>query len=229
MTTPSVTATIAFLEADDGSFLLMKRSAIVYEGGKWGLVGGAPDPALSLREGLAAKVASELHRNYAPEDFISLGYFHLAHPDLLICAHVYKLAVGERFTPFLHEGHTDFAWVTADQALERDDLMTGLYKVLKGIGAQKAGCLPQGPLGFAAYILCCADGSLYCGFTNDLEKRLAAHNSDKGGAKYTRARRPVELVYSEAFATESEARKREYAMKRLTRAQKLALIEGYSS
>lgn len=73
------------------------------------------------------------------------------------------------------------------------------------------------------YILRCRDGSLYTGWTNDLEKRLAAHNSGVGG-KYTRSRRPVELVYHETFPTKSEAMRREVQLKRLTRAEKLALI-----
>lgn len=81
-------------------------------------------------------------------------------------------------------------------------------------------------MAFYAYILRCADDTLYCGFTNDLDKRLAAHNGEKGGAKYTRTRRPVELAYSESFETENEARKREYAIKKLSRIQKLALISA---
>lgn len=74
------------------------------------------------------------------------------------------------------------------------------------------------------YILKCADGTLYCGWTNDLEKRLTAHNSGKG-AKYTRSRLPVTLVYYEEFETSVEAQKREYRIKKMPRQQKLALIE----
>ena len=73
------------------------------------------------------------------------------------------------------------------------------------------------------YILRCADGSLYTGWTNDLEKRLAAHQSGKGG-KYTRARLPVELVYSERYDTTQTAMRREWEIKQLTREEKLALI-----
>ena len=73
------------------------------------------------------------------------------------------------------------------------------------------------------YILRCADGTLYTGWTNDLDKRVKAHN-DGRGAKYTHARRPVTLVYSEALPTKAEALRREAAVKKLTRAQKLALI-----
>lgn len=73
------------------------------------------------------------------------------------------------------------------------------------------------------YILKCRDGSLYTGWTNDLEKRLKAHNEGKG-AKYTKSRRPVELYYFETFDTKEEAMSREFAIKRLTRAQKEALV-----
>ena len=73
------------------------------------------------------------------------------------------------------------------------------------------------------YLLRCADGSLYCGWTNDLTKRLQAHNAGTG-ATYTRPRRPVELAYYETFATQSEAMRREAEIKRLSRAEKLALI-----
>ena len=77
------------------------------------------------------------------------------------------------------------------------------------------------------YLLECADGSLYCGWTNDLEKRVSAHNAGRG-AKYTRSRRPVRLVYQEAFATKEEAMRREWELKQLTRAQKKRLIEAGS-
>jgi len=74
------------------------------------------------------------------------------------------------------------------------------------------------------YILRCGDGTLYTGWTNDLERRLQAHAAGKGG-KYTRSRLPVELVYTEDFATAREARSREWHIKRLTRDQKLRLID----
>lgn len=74
------------------------------------------------------------------------------------------------------------------------------------------------------YILKCIDETLYCGWTNDLEKRLKAHNSGKG-AKYTRSRLPVTLVYYEEFETAKEAQKREYQIKNLSRKEKLKLIE----
>ena len=73
------------------------------------------------------------------------------------------------------------------------------------------------------YILRCADGSLYTGWTNDLEHRVKMHSQGKGG-KYTRAHLPVELVYSESFATPGEARSREAKIKQLSRSKKLELI-----
>ena len=77
------------------------------------------------------------------------------------------------------------------------------------------------------YLLRCCDGTLYCGWTNCLEKRVAAHNSGKG-AKYTRARRPVALAYFEEYSTRGEAMRREAAIKRLSRAQKEALVEEFN-
>lgn len=74
------------------------------------------------------------------------------------------------------------------------------------------------------YILRCSDDSLYTGSTNDMEKRLYEHNHLKSGAHYTKIRRPVELIYTESFDTMSEARKREYVIKQLSRTQKIALI-----
>lgn len=74
------------------------------------------------------------------------------------------------------------------------------------------------------YLLHCADDTLYCGITNDLNKRIAAHNAGEG-AKYTRARVPVELVYSETHMDRSAASKREMEIKALTRLAKLALIK----
>ena len=75
------------------------------------------------------------------------------------------------------------------------------------------------------YLLRCSDGSLYCGWTNDLQKRLDSHNAGTGG-KYTRTRLPVELVYYEEYATRQEAMSREYHIKRLSRQEKLRLIES---
>ena len=73
------------------------------------------------------------------------------------------------------------------------------------------------------YLLRCADDTLYCGITNDLDKRLAAHNAGTA-AKYTRARGPVQLVYTEPQADRSSASKREMEIKSLSRAEKLELI-----
>ena len=75
------------------------------------------------------------------------------------------------------------------------------------------------------YILRCADGTLYTGSTDDVARRVQVHNSGKG-AKYTRGRTPVEAVYSEECESYSAALKREYAIKQLTKRQKLELIEN---
>jgi putative endonuclease len=77
---------------------------------------------------------------------------------------------------------------------------------------------------FYAYILECADGTLYVGSTNDLEKRLHQHNNAKNGAHYTKIRRPVVLKYKEQCETLGAARSKEAELKRLTRKQKLGLI-----
>ena len=77
------------------------------------------------------------------------------------------------------------------------------------------------------YIVKCADGTLYTGWTNDLAHRMKTHNAGKG-AKYTRSRLPVELVYFEQCETPIDAQKREFRLKKLTRAQKLALIRSQS-
>ena len=73
------------------------------------------------------------------------------------------------------------------------------------------------------YLLECADKTFYCGWTNDLEKRVNTHNMGRG-AKYTKPRRPVVLVYYEAFETKREAMSREAAIKRMTRKEKEALV-----
>ena len=78
------------------------------------------------------------------------------------------------------------------------------------------------------YMLRCRDGSLYTGWTNDLEKRLKAHNSGVA-SKYTRARLPAELVYSEEWESKEAAMSREWHIKRLTREEKLKLIGRASS
>ena len=84
----------------------------------------------------------------------------------------------------------------------------------------------QAPTAYV-YILKCSDGTYYTGWTNNIEKRLAAHNSGRA-AKYTRARIPVELAYLEPAADRLAAQRREYEIKKLKRIQKAALIEQYS-
>jgi len=75
------------------------------------------------------------------------------------------------------------------------------------------------------YLLKCSDGTYYCGWTNDLEKRVAAHNAGTG-AKYTKNRGPVELVYFETFDTKEEAMSREWHIKQLSRKEKEELIKS---
>lgn len=78
------------------------------------------------------------------------------------------------------------------------------------------------------YIVKCSDGTLYTGWTNNLEKRIRDHNAGKG-AKYTKSRCPIELVYYETFTTKEEAMRREYAIKQLERKEKMKLVEGFQS
>jgi putative endonuclease len=78
------------------------------------------------------------------------------------------------------------------------------------------------------YILECADGTLYTGITTDLDRRLAEHNEGRLGARYTRARRPVTLRYSEQFENRSEASKAEAVVKKKSRGEKRALITSGS-
>lgn len=91
----------------------------------------------------------------------------------------------------------------------------GDIQVLEGVMAMETNYM---------YLLECADGSLYCGWTNHLEERVRAHNEGRG-AKYTKSRRPVTLVYYEEFATKQEAMQREWAVKHLDRRKKRELIE----
>ena len=80
-------------------------------------------------------------------------------------------------------------------------------------------------MSWLCYVLRCADETLYCGITNDLDKRIAAHNAGEG-AKYTRGRAPVTLLYCETCADKSTALKREMKIKSLPRTKKLALVEA---
>ena len=77
---------------------------------------------------------------------------------------------------------------------------------------------------YYVYLLRCADVTLYCGYTDDVQKRVKAHNDGKG-AKYTKSRRPVDLVYVEEYSSKSDALKRECAIKQMPRVQKLAMIQ----
>ena len=77
---------------------------------------------------------------------------------------------------------------------------------------------------FYVYILKCGDGTLYCGYTNNVEKRIEAHRSGKG-AKYTKGRLPLELVHTETFAEKGDALRREAEIKKMPKKEKLKLIE----
>ena len=79
-------------------------------------------------------------------------------------------------------------------------------------------------MSFSVYILTCADGTLYTGIAKDVVKRIEEHNTHERGAKYTRARRPVKLVYRKECENRSEAQKEECRIKKLTRLEKLNLI-----
>lgn len=81
-------------------------------------------------------------------------------------------------------------------------------------------------MAFVVYILECIDASLYVGSTNNMQKRLHAHNHLKSGARYTKQRRPVRLVYMKTYRTKRKAMQREYAIKQLTREKKLRLIKA---
>lgn len=78
------------------------------------------------------------------------------------------------------------------------------------------------------YILRCSDNSLYCGQTNNLQRRIKEHNKDDSKSKYTRTRRPVKLVYFEKYKTVNEVLKREFEIKKMTKTKKEILIKkGY--
>ncbi len=91
---------------------------------------------------------------------------------------------------------------------------------------RKNKAVPSGSVLFYVYILECADGTLYCGSTNNLEKRFHQHNHAKSGAHYTKIRRPVTLKWSEVHSTLATARAREAEMKRMTREEKVVVIKG---
>ncbi len=82
---------------------------------------------------------------------------------------------------------------------------------------------------YYVYILRCADKTLYCGYTNDIDRRVKEHNECKIGAHYTKTRRPVQLLYSEIFKTKKEAILREIEIKKMTRERKLEIIRDTNS
>ena len=81
---------------------------------------------------------------------------------------------------------------------------------------------------YYVYVVQCADGTLYTGYTDDVERRIAAHNAGKGGS-YTRAHRPVSLLIAWQFPTKSAALRAEYAFKHLSREQKLRIVEAFAA
>lgn len=84
----------------------------------------------------------------------------------------------------------------------------------------------DGSMSYYVYIVECCDKTLYTGIATDLQRRVEEHNSSQKGAKYTRYRRPVKLIYKEELEDRSSASKREYTIKKLTRAKKLSLINA---
>ncbi|MFA6982190.1 MAG: GIY-YIG nuclease family protein [Patescibacteria group bacterium] len=84
-------------------------------------------------------------------------------------------------------------------------------------------------MNFYVYIVECSDGTYYCGYAKDLNSRIEEHNGSKTGARYTKSRRPVKLVYSEEFQSKSQAMKREAEIKKLSRRRKEALVLGQRS
>lgn len=80
---------------------------------------------------------------------------------------------------------------------------------------------------YAVYMVRCSDGTFYTGITTDVERRIHEHNHEEKGAKYTKARRPVTLVYFESVSSRGVALSREHAIRQLTRSQKIALIASH--
>ena len=83
-------------------------------------------------------------------------------------------------------------------------------------------------MNWKVYILNCADNTLYTGITTDVKRRVNEHNNNNKGARYTRARRPVTLVYEECYESRADASRREYHIKQLNRIEKLKLIQSGS-
>jgi len=79
-------------------------------------------------------------------------------------------------------------------------------------------------MNYYVYLVECSDGTYYCGYTNNLDSRIKEHNSSRTGAKYTKGRRPVKLIYSEELLSKSDAMKRENEIKRLSRREKEELV-----
>jgi putative endonuclease len=88
--------------------------------------------------------------------------------------------------------------------------------------------MPDHEPGWYVYILRCSDDTFYTGITTNIDRRLDEHNHGNNGARYTRARRPVRLVYAETCENRSQAQQREYRLRKLPRPEKLALVSAYA-
>jgi len=127
---------------------------------------------------------------------------------------VYRSALEQNFQRRVLKGKTE------------KEKIGNLAKTKEKRGADLIKTKKEKKFAYYTYLLQCRDGTLYCGFTDDLEKRLKAHGAGKG-AKDTRSRPPPRRASREEFATKNEAMSREYFIKRMPRSKKLALIEEY--
>lgn len=121
-------------------------------------------------------------------------------------------------TPGYHMNKTHWNTIRIGGDVPRE-IICSMLETSYGLTAPKG----KNVYAYYVYLMRCGDGSLYCGSTNDVKRREMVHNSGKG-AKYTRSRLPVTLVYSEGFPDKSEALKREAAIKRFSKEEKTALI-----
>ena len=127
-------------------------------------------------------------------------------------------------TSTLFSGHLSMAELVKDKDNVKDKSKDN--EAINKVSESKQACSLSKSTWFV-YLLRCADDTLYCGVTTNLEKRLRQHNGELvGGAKYTKVRRPCVLVYTETSQDRRSATQREYAIKQLTRKQKFALINA---
>lgn len=124
-----------------------------------------------------------------------------------------------------HMDHSEAFWKTVESVLPDYEERRAVLRTDGGFLMLAAKEAKDGNRKFYTYMLRCADGSLYTGYTTDLEKRVEAHNSGKG-AKYTRMRRPVELIYFETYTSKQEAMRREALIKQMTKREKEKLCSS---